>query len=339
MSSDLRGLATIVSMTTSVLEVSWRLVVPVKGGAGAKSRLHPPPGVRRAALAWAIARDCLDAVTAALPPTRVHVVTADDAVARYAAGLGAVVVHDPGRGLNEAVRAGVRAASTAAIHQGAALLRPNETGTSGPNGTGTAYGAPRTHGRPTGAEGVGVLLGDLPALRPTDLLTALQAAAEHALAVVPDAEGTGTVLLTSLGGHLEPAFGTGSAARHSAAGHRRLELDLPRLRTDVDDDASLRAAQRLGVGPATEAVLAPALTSVVTLPVMQASVHTFDEATGAGTALLDDGREVSFSAEVFGRSALRHLRPGQRVSLDLADGTTTVERLWIVGIGDDQRIG
>lgn len=321
MSSDLRALATIVSMTTSALEVSWRLVVPVKGGARAKSRLHPPTGVRRAALAWAIARDCLDAVTAALPPTSVHVVTADDGVARYAAGLGAEVVHDPGRGLNEAVRAGVRAASTAAAHQGAALLRPS---------------AGSAHGQRAAREGVGVLLGDLPALRPDDLLTALQTAAAHPLAVVPDADGTGTVLLTSWGGHLEPAFGTGSAARHTAAGHHRLELDLPRLRTDVDDDASLRAARELGVGPATRQVLAG---PGATLPGMQASVHTFDEATGAGTALLDDGREVSFSAEVFGRSALRHLRPGQRLSIDLAEGTTSVERLWIVGIGDDQRIG
>ncbi|TQJ49985.1 2-phospho-L-lactate guanylyltransferase [Phycicoccus sp. SLBN-51] len=316
MSSDLRVLATIVSMTTSALEVSWRLVVPVKGGARAKSRLHPPAGVPRAALAWAIARDCLDAVTAALPPACVHVVTADEGVARYAAGLGAVVVHDPGRGLNEAVRSGVRVASTTTTHQGAALLRP-------------------TAGQTT-REGVGVLLGDLPALRPSDLLAGLQAAAAHPLAVVPDADGTGTVLLTSLDGHLEPAFGAGSAARHTAAGHHRLELELPRLRTDVDDDGSLRAAQRLGVGAATAAVLAG---PGATLPDMQASVHTFDEATGAGTALLDDGREVSFSAEVFGRSSLRHLRPGQRVSIDLADGRTTVERLWIVGIGDDQRIG
>lgn len=70
---------------------------------------------------------------------------------------------------------------------------------------------------------------------------------------------------------------------------------------------------------------------------MQASVHTFDEPTGAGTALLDDGRLVSFAAEVFATSALRHLRPGQRVSITLEG--TAVTKLWIVGIGDDQRIG
>jgi 2-phospho-L-lactate guanylyltransferase len=313
-------------------------VVPVKGGARAKSRLHPPAGVPRAALAWAIARDCLDAVTAGLPAGRVHVVTADAGVARYAASLGAVVVHDPGRGLNEAVRAGVRAASTTAADHGAALLQ----GTAAAPATGrvgtTVPGPEAVVAQAAHAtrEGLGVLLGDLPALRPLDLLAGLQAAAQHRLAVVPDADGTGTVLLTSLDGHLEPAFGTGSAARHAAAGHHRLDLDLPRLRTDVDDDASLRVARALGVGPATQQVLdGPG----ATLPGMQASVHTFDETTGAGTALLDDGREVSFSAEVFARSALRHLRPGQRVSIDLPEGTTTVERLWIVGIGDDQHIG
>jgi 2-phospho-L-lactate/phosphoenolpyruvate guanylyltransferase len=72
---------------------------------------------------------------------------------------------------------------------------------------------------------------------------------------------------------------------------------------------------------------------------MQASVHTFDEQSGSGTALLDDGREVGFSGEVFARSSLRHLRAGQRVSIELGEGGADIERLWIVGIGDDQRIG
>ena len=301
---------------------SWRLVVPVKGGAGAKSRLQPPRGVTRAALASAIARDCLTAACAALPEGRVHVVTSDDAMRSYAVRLGAAVVTDPGRGLDEAVRAGLRAAMGAAADHGARWLGPSA--------------GPRRSSGPVPVEGVGVLLGDLPALRPSDLEEALTAAAAHPRALVPDADGTGTVLLTAVGAPLEPAFGADSAVRHAAAGHRRLDLDLPRLRTDVDDDEGLRAALALGVGPATLAVLAG---PGATLPGMQASVHTFDEATGSGTALLDDGREVAFAAEVFARSALRHLRPGQRVSIDLAPGTTTVARLWIVGIGDDQRIG
>lgn len=75
---------------------------------------------------------------------------------------------------------------------------------------------------------------------------------------------------------------------------------------------------------------------------MQASVHTFDPVTGGGEVLLDSGRLVAFDAEVFAASELRHLRLGQRVSVELsgdpeADGTT-LTRLWIVGIGAGEAI-
>ena len=68
---------------------------------------------------------------------------------------------------------------------------------------------------------------------------------------------------------------------------------------------------------------------------MQASIHTFSE-DGSGSALLDDGRVVSWPGEVFAHSALRHVRVGQRVSVDL-DGPA-VTRLWIVGIGEGEVI-
>ncbi|MEO6020442.1 MAG: hypothetical protein ABIP45_09375 [Knoellia sp.] len=68
---------------------------------------------------------------------------------------------------------------------------------------------------------------------------------------------------------------------------------------------------------------------------MQASIHTFSE-DGSGSALLDDGQVVSWPGEVFAHSALRHVRVGQRVSVDL-DGTA-VTRLWIVGIGEGEVI-
>lgn len=76
---------------------------------------------------------------------------------------------------------------------------------------------------------------------------------------------------------------------------------------------------------------------------MQASVHIFDPATGAGSVLLDTGRLVPFGPDVFEASALRHLRLGQRVSVETLgdpeqDGTE-LTRLWIVGIGPDERIG
>jgi len=105
---------------------------------------------------------------------------------------------------------------------------------------------------------VAVLLADLPALRPGDLSAALTACARHASAYVPDAEGSGTVLLAALdAARLSPAFGAGSAARHDLVA-TRLELDLPRLRRDVDLQSGLRAAVSLGVGRRTAAVLAAA---------------------------------------------------------------------------------
>jgi len=69
---------------------------------------------------------------------------------------------------------------------------------------------------------------------------------------------------------------------------------------------------------------------------MQATVHTFDEETRSGSVLLDDGRERPFDSDVFAKSALRHLRSGQRVSIETADEVVT--RLWVVGIGPGERI-
>jgi 2-phospho-L-lactate/phosphoenolpyruvate guanylyltransferase len=49
---------------------------------------------------------------------------------------------------------------------------------------------------------------------------------------------------------------------------------------------------------------------------MQGTVATFDEQTGAGSVLLDDGAELAFPADAFAASGLRLLRVGQRVRLD-----------------------
>lgn len=202
----------------------WTVVLPVKGGPRAKSRLGGPP-----TLAAAIVRDCLDTVTACPDVVRVVVVTSDPQMARLAAQATADVVPErrPGAGLVEAVRDGVRAAGD----------RP------GP---------------------VAVLLPDVPAARPEDLSHALQAVARAlterpaaAMAVVPDADRTGSVLLAARSADaLDPAFGPGSAAEHIRRGAVRVELDLPRLRRDVDTPADLVAALRLGAGPRTAAVAA-----------------------------------------------------------------------------------
>ncbi len=69
---------------------------------------------------------------------------------------------------------------------------------------------------------------------------------------------------------------------------------------------------------------------------MQASVHTFDLDTAAGSVITDNGRVLPFTKRVFAASRLRHLRPGQRVSIEV--GGEGITRLWIVGIGPGQRI-
>ncbi|MGB3186794.1 MAG: hypothetical protein WBG36_09545 [Ornithinimicrobium sp.] len=79
---------------------------------------------------------------------------------------------------------------------------------------------------------------------------------------------------------------------------------------------------------------------------MQASVHQFEQ-DGSGTVLLDSGVIHPFTPEVFAASGLRLLRIGQRLSVEFAPtshttadplAATAIVRLWIVGIGDGERI-
>lgn len=222
--------------------VRWRLVIPVKGGPAAKSRLQAPDGVEHPRLARALALDTVGAAMQAVGAEHVFVVTSDSPVRDAVLDAGGHVVADPSAGLNAAVTDGIDTA-----------LQPPD-------------GAER---RPDAATSVGVavLLGDVPALRPGELRSALHAAERHDSAFVPDADGRGTVLLTyvvrspaAAGRCLEPRFGVGSAARHEADGHVRLELALPGLRRDVDDADDLREALLLGVGRHTAKVLAHLIT-------------------------------------------------------------------------------
>ena len=201
------------------------MVVPVKERSQAKSRLRAPAGVARDELAAAFALDTLTAVYEVVPPALVVVVTDDAQVARFVDTRGGVVVPDPGRGLNPAIVAGLVAA--------------------------TPPGLTAEDDCVPGA----VLLGDLPALSPDDLSAGLLACAVSEASVIPDQDGTGTVLLTHHDlRRIVPRFGSGSAARH-ARDARLLTLDLPRLRTDVDTDTALAQAVSLGVGARTAAVL------------------------------------------------------------------------------------
>jgi len=201
----------------------WCLVMPVKGGPTAKSRLARDD---RAALARAVALDAVAAALACPLVMQVLVVTGDETCALEHAELGATVLPDPGQGLG------------AALLSGAAAARP-----SGP---------------------CGLLLADLPALRPADLVITLQACLrllrgrpdERRMVTVPDADGDGTVLLAARRPtDLEPRFGTGSALAHAQVAH--VLTDVPDgVRRDVDTGEHLRSAVALGVGPRTAKVLA-----------------------------------------------------------------------------------
>ncbi|MHC2998478.1 hypothetical protein OB08_04340 [Microbacterium sp. HJ5] len=201
----------------------WVVVVPVKRSSHGKSRLDVA-GTDRAALARAIALDTLAAVTACPDVVQVVVVSDDPALARDAATIPALrfVPEGEPRGLDAAVATGV-----AAIDPGGRMPRA-------------------------------ALLGDLPALRPTDLSAALRDAASVDHAVVADAEGTGSTLVTAAPGVAwASSFGEGSFARHTAAGFTALEIpDASTLRRDVDTAAQLDAAVALGVGARTAAARA-----------------------------------------------------------------------------------
>jgi 2-phospho-L-lactate guanylyltransferase len=199
----------------------WVVVVPVKPLDRAKSRLAAVPPQRRAALALAMALDVVEILRAVPAVGRVVVVTSDATVAAAARELGDPggngslgVLHDlPDAGLNPA------------LAYAAAVLRAD--------GTGPLAAVPA----------------DLPELRPGDVAAALTAAATVERGMIPDAAGTGTVLLTSRSAPLRPAFGPGSAARHWASGAVDLAGSLPGipgLRHDIDTAADLAAVLRPG---------------------------------------------------------------------------------------------
>ena len=221
----------------------WAVIVPVKAAAFGKSRLDVP-GTDRAALARAIALDTIAAAASCGLVERVFVVTDDGGLVLHATdipGLRFVPEVDPG-GLDALVARG--AVTPARSRLDAAIARGIET---------AGERMPRA-----------ALLGDVPALRPGDLADALREAASVDRAVVPDAEGTGSTLVTARAGVTwESAFGDGSFARHIALGCVPLPVGVAStLRRDVDTADQLAAASALGLGPRTRAVLSPGAAGV-----------------------------------------------------------------------------
>jgi len=198
--------------------VQWRVLVPIKHGAPAKTRLRGATGeqAQHAELVRAIQLDTLDAVLA----LGSHPLLGGLFVVsgRPAAALPAEIeiLRDGGAGLNAALA-----------------------------------GAATELARRYPGDGVMAMVGDLPALRPADLLTVLHEAPVTGRSFVRDADGSGTTLLAAApGSALTPRFGPDSASRHLASG--AVELDAAdSLRCDVDSASDLQRCLRLGVGMLT----------------------------------------------------------------------------------------
>jgi 2-phospho-L-lactate guanylyltransferase len=197
----------------------WSLVIPVKRLEVAKSRIALP-AADRGDLALAMAVDTVAAAMACALVARVVVVTDDARAVAALTGSGVRVVSDaPDAGLNPALRHGAAAAAGSRI---------------------VAVSA------------------DLPALTAADLAAVLVAAESHARGVVADESGSGTTVLTAASeAEFVPSFGAASFRAHLGNGAVDLTAHAaPSVRRDVDTLAGLREAVRLGVGEATERVVA-----------------------------------------------------------------------------------
>lgn len=184
------------------------VLIPVKAFDLAKRRLHRAmDGSQRAELARAMA----ERVVRAASPLPVAVVCDDRAVAQWARAHGALVVWEPGRGLNGAVEAGVE------------------------------------HLRDAGVAEVTVAHADLPRAR---ALVGVQASGGVTLVADRYGNGT-NVLALPTGAGFEFSYGPGSFARHRAEAQRlglpvRI-LDRPDLAWDIDEPDDVVPVAGLGV--------------------------------------------------------------------------------------------
>lgn len=186
---------------------TWNVLVPVRGWATAKSRLGHLSPVQRATLARALAHDTVDMVLAAREVRDCWVVGSSHTCAEVADwGVRTIVVPDE-VGLLPALASGAAAAGA------------------------------------EGDVGVAILVADLPMLTSDALSDTLAAVPSRSPAIVRDASGSGTVLLASRRGALEPKFGVDSARRHLGSGAVDLsDQSDSRLRHDLDTREHLDSA-------------------------------------------------------------------------------------------------
>ena len=190
------------------------VLLPVKAPALGKSRLRVPEHVRPG-LATAFALDALNAARSTPGVTEVVVVTSDAGFAERCSALGVDTLPDAPGDLNASLVA-------AAVVVSARL----------PDAVPVA------------------LCADLPCLQPEDLAQAL-AQVDGGAWFAGDSEGVGTTMFAAPYDAFAPRFGARSRAAHLSAGASEVAGGLRSLRRDVDDEATLAEALRLGVGAFT----------------------------------------------------------------------------------------
>jgi 2-phospho-L-lactate guanylyltransferase len=194
----------------------WALV-PLKSPETAKSRLSTRLSPeRRRDLFFSLARHVLTTCIESPALERVAVVTANAEVARFAEGLGALVIAEP-----------------------------RETGTA------PAFVVGLAHLATLGISDVLMTAGDLPLLsgRAIDALVAARADGPG-IVIAPDQSGTGTnALLCSPASAIPPSFGVNSFHLHVAAARARglavRIVEDPDLALDLDVEADLDHLHRL----------------------------------------------------------------------------------------------
>jgi 2-phospho-L-lactate guanylyltransferase len=202
----------------------FAVILPVKPPARGKSRLEGVSDDVRRELAAAMALDTVGAALAADLVAEVLIVTDDPWFAVEGRAIGAATIPDgTTAGLNPTLR-----------------VAAGEVGRRWADLTPVA------------------LLGDLPALRSSELDEALSQVRPEEPAYVVDAAGTGTTLYVAPEMGFDPQFGVGSALLHAT---RAVPLvgELAGLRHDVDNLEDLRQVWHLGVGPRTHRRAAPLL--------------------------------------------------------------------------------
>ncbi|MDQ3615286.1 MAG: 2-phospho-L-lactate guanylyltransferase [Actinomycetota bacterium] len=210
-------------MSTSTPDGRFVVLLPVKRPVVAKSRLLDLGDRVRRDLVVAFAADTATAALESPLVTAVLAVTDDFELADGLRGLGVQVIPD-----------GTVDDLNGSLLQAAAEAQRRWPGA-----------------------GLVAICADLPALRSSELTSALSRAATTSASFVADADMVGTTTLVAPDLDLfTPRFGPHSRRAHLEAGAREIDLDdVPGLRRDVDTPDDLRAAVELGVRARTSAII------------------------------------------------------------------------------------